>query len=226
MRIAVISDTHGRIDRLELALQEIEKHQPDEIWSLGDMVGYGMSPKETCQLLRQSCQLLISGNHDAAVAGNLDWFYQGVPDWLKKTLALARKELDKETLTWMKKLPANALRDNIQCYHGNAKDPVFGFYEDEKDYYWQLRSQESRLVLVGHTHRPLAVGLKDNDLVALDPGDKKTLDLTEAERWILNPGTTGLRQTEMAGVSDYDRRPGWMLLDTDQNQATWHRLPI
>ena len=55
MRVAVISDIHGNLHALEAVLAELEHEQPDELWCLGDLVGYGPQPNRCCELVRGAC---------------------------------------------------------------------------------------------------------------------------------------------------------------------------
>jgi len=50
MRVAVISDIHGNLHALEAVLADIDSQAPDEIWCLGDVVGYGPRPNECVAL--------------------------------------------------------------------------------------------------------------------------------------------------------------------------------
>jgi len=69
VRIAVISDVHANLYALEAVLGELERDPPDEIWCLGDTVGYGPRPNECCDLVRERCSLALVGNHDLVVLG-------------------------------------------------------------------------------------------------------------------------------------------------------------
>ena len=44
MRIALLSDVHGNRPAFEAVLADIDATAVDEIWCLGDLVGYGASP--------------------------------------------------------------------------------------------------------------------------------------------------------------------------------------
>ena len=44
MRVAVISDVHANSPALEAVLEDIDATGADEIWCLGDLVGYGPDP--------------------------------------------------------------------------------------------------------------------------------------------------------------------------------------
>ena len=52
MRVAVVSDIHGNLHALEAVLEAVDHDEPDELWCLGDVVGYGPRPNECCRLVR------------------------------------------------------------------------------------------------------------------------------------------------------------------------------
>ena len=72
MRVAVISDIHANLHALEAVLAALEAEPPDEVWCLGDLVGYGPRPNECCALVQARAAVCLSGNHDLAVIGTID----------------------------------------------------------------------------------------------------------------------------------------------------------
>ena len=62
-------------DRLR-QLQDLEQQGVETVVCLGDVIGYGASPREVIELVRTRFDICLQGNHDAAVAGQLDlrWF--------------------------------------------------------------------------------------------------------------------------------------------------------
>ena len=50
MRIGILSDIHSNLEALSETLAGVEKHRPDMLICLGDVVGYGASPNECCAL--------------------------------------------------------------------------------------------------------------------------------------------------------------------------------
>jgi predicted phosphodiesterase len=72
MRVAVISDIHSNLPALRATLEEIDQNPPEEIWCLGDVVGYGAQPDGCAALVRERCDVCLVGNHDLAVLGELD----------------------------------------------------------------------------------------------------------------------------------------------------------
>lgn len=52
MKLAVFSDVHGNLTALEAALADIEAHNPDVIWCLGDLAAFGPRPSACIQRIR------------------------------------------------------------------------------------------------------------------------------------------------------------------------------
>ncbi|MFM7694287.1 MAG: metallophosphoesterase family protein, partial [Actinomycetota bacterium] len=71
MRVLVISDIHGNLQALEAVL-EAEGDRYDELWCLGDTVGYGARPNECVDLVRQRATVALAGNHDLAVLNRVN----------------------------------------------------------------------------------------------------------------------------------------------------------
>jgi predicted phosphodiesterase len=71
MRVAVLSDIHANVHALEAVLADVAGEEPDEVWCLGDIVGYGPEPNGCCELVRGRAALSLAGNHDLAVLGTL-----------------------------------------------------------------------------------------------------------------------------------------------------------
>src|SRR5256885_179459 len=70
-RVAVISDVHGNRHALDAVLDAIASERPDELWCLGDLVGYGPRPNECCHAVAARADLCLAGNHDLVVLGSL-----------------------------------------------------------------------------------------------------------------------------------------------------------
>ena len=67
MRALILSDIHGNLEALTAALAAAEPY--DALWNLGDMVGYGGSPNEVINLMREKAQINVRGNHDRVCCG-------------------------------------------------------------------------------------------------------------------------------------------------------------
>ena len=67
MRLAVLSDIHANLAALEAVCDELGSF--DELWVLGDIVGYGPQPNEVIRALQELSARSVMGNHDGAAIG-------------------------------------------------------------------------------------------------------------------------------------------------------------
>jgi diadenosine tetraphosphatase ApaH/serine/threonine PP2A family protein phosphatase len=72
------------------------------------------------------------------------------------------------------------------------------------------------LVLIGHSHFPLAISLDGVRVLGGSAAAGHEADLAEG-RWLLNPGSVGQPR-------DGDPRAAWLLLDTDAARASFRRV--
>src|SRR5204862_4066535 len=71
MQVAILSDIHGNRHAFEAVLADAEASGADEMWCLGDLVGYGAEPDACVELAREHAAVCLAGNHDMAVTGEL-----------------------------------------------------------------------------------------------------------------------------------------------------------
>lgn len=67
MKIAVISDVHANLPAITAVLRDIEKHAPDDIYCLGDLVNFGGWDNEVIGIIRKHGITCIQGNHDEGI---------------------------------------------------------------------------------------------------------------------------------------------------------------
>src|SRR5919107_5221949 len=79
MRIAICSDIHGNRHAFEAVIAAAEQDGAEELWCLGDLVGYGAEPDACVALADAHCSICLAGNHDLAVVEvlSLDDFSRG-----------------------------------------------------------------------------------------------------------------------------------------------------
>jgi diadenosine tetraphosphatase ApaH/serine/threonine PP2A family protein phosphatase len=214
MRIAVLSDIHGNLHALEAVREQVERADVHEIWCLGDVVGYGADPNDCCATIRRTADVVLCGNHDLAVTGDLplDEFSRGAALAARWTQEVLREE----HVAWLRSLhPSGEARD-IGLYHASPRDPIWEYVLSSLLAELCLDAQSQRVCLVGHSHVALAFVRPEGEPAtgeARRGGD--TLDLYTGE-WILNPGSVGQPR-------DGDARAAWLLLDTDTWRAEWQR---
>jgi diadenosine tetraphosphatase ApaH/serine/threonine PP2A family protein phosphatase len=214
VRVAVLSDIHANLHALEAVLADVERESPDEVWCLGDVVGYGAAPNECCERIRARADLVLCGNHDLAVVGALD-----LAEFSGDAAAAARwtqAVLDEQHALWLRALEPLATRADIQMFHGSPRDPVWDYVLSEQVALISLLQTTAPLVLVGHSHVALAL-VTDGTAIegGLAPGGS-AVDLSGA-RWLCNPGSVGQPR-------DGDARAAWLLVDIDAHRAAFRRV--
>lgn len=211
MRAAVISDVHGNIAALEAVLAAIDERAPDELWCLGDLVGYGARPNECCTTVRRRSTTCLAGNHDLAVRGTIDLSeFAGDAGIAARW---TRDVLDPESLAFLNILEPSGTAHGVELFHGSAYDPVWEYVLSAEAAALTLALTESQVVLVGHSHVALHVSTAGTGGLAPD-GTHTELG---AARHLLNPGSVGQPR-------DGDPRAAWLELDLDAGTASFHRV--
>jgi diadenosine tetraphosphatase ApaH/serine/threonine PP2A family protein phosphatase len=215
LRVAVVSDIHGNLAALEAVLAAIDVEGTDELWCLGDLVGYGARPNECCAAIEARASFCLVGNHDLAVRGtiDLDEFSGDAGAAVRWT----RDVLAPDALAFLNRLSSEGKRNSVAMFHASARDPVWEYVLTEDSALASLRVTTEPVVLVGHSHVPLALVEAEGRLQGgLAPGGTE-VELAEG-RWLLNPGSVGQPR-------DGDPRAAWLLLDTDAGSASFRRRP-
>jgi predicted phosphodiesterase len=212
VRVAVLSDVHGNLHALEAVLAALTPESPDEVWCLGDLVGYGPRPNECCSLVRDRADVCLIGNHDLAVLGRLD-LEDFQPD-AAAAAAWTTSVLDPELRAYLETRATTGKREGVGLYHASPRDPVWEYVLSPAVASAALATAPEQLVLVGHSH--IALRFKPDGSLDLAPAGTE-LELIEG-RWLLNPGSVGQPR-------DGDPRAAWLLLDLGEGRASFRREP-
>lgn len=214
-RIALISDIHGNLPAFQAVLAAVKEEGADEIWCLGDLVGYGAQPNECVELAAESVQLCLIGNHDLVVIDRLD-----ISDFSPNAAVAAqwtKEQLADGPRAYLEKLQPEDRTQAIGLYHGSPRDPIWEYVLSSMAASECIDEMDNRVGAVGHSHVALAFWRKGGSATAGAPSEAGTqLDLS-SERWLINPGSVGQPR-------DGDPRASWALVDLGSWIATWHRV--
>jgi diadenosine tetraphosphatase ApaH/serine/threonine PP2A family protein phosphatase len=216
VRVAVISDVHANLYALEAVLAEIDRDPPDEIWCLGDTVGYGPRPNECCAIVAERCSLMLVGNHDLVALGSAGVGVEDFNPEAGEASVWTSEALTAESREFLSGLEPTAVREGFELFHGSPRDPVWEYILDEVGVTEALALTEAPAVLVGHSHIAIAVVLQGTTLEGGVAVANFEADLS-AGRWLLNPGSVGQPR-------DGDPRASWLRLDLDAAQARFERI--
>ena len=103
MRIGILSDIHANYEALSAVVEAFKSEEVDRYYCLGDTVGYGGFSNECADVVRGMVEATILGNHDAAVAGRMDYSYYY--EAARHALDLHAQLLSAENMAWLKDLP-------------------------------------------------------------------------------------------------------------------------
>jgi diadenosine tetraphosphatase ApaH/serine/threonine PP2A family protein phosphatase len=159
MRYAVFTDIHANLEALEAVLAKIDeiaaKEPIDQIWFLGDLVGYGPDPNECILKLRARTDIIIAGNHDWAAVGKID--LEEFSPAARISAEWTAEQLTGEHRAFLENLPERLEIGECTLVHGSPYGPLWEYLTREEQALAE-RSFEyftSRYCFVGHTHVPV-----------------------------------------------------------------------
>jgi diadenosine tetraphosphatase ApaH/serine/threonine PP2A family protein phosphatase len=212
MRIAVLSDIHSNLVALDAVLAHLGS--VDAIWQLGDVVGYGPDPDGVVARLAEVGAVGVRGNHDAAAVGGseIEWFN---PD-ARAAIEWTRSRISANTRSWLENLPERLVETDYTLVHGSPREPLWEYITSSPVARANLSFVTTRFALHGHTHLPIVWAEEDGRIVSIAPGDGSTFTLDG--RALLNPGSVGQPRDGIPESS-------CMVIDSDRDLVTWHRVP-
>ncbi len=147
--IAIVSDIHGNYTALKAVLNEIDALGIDDIYCLGDSVGYYSQVNEVLDELRSRDVKAVIGNHDwYLLADSFCDRSQTVND----TITYQKKIVSAENLAWLKALPVHREYQDLKMVHGGWTDPLDEYLrEPTKEYFSKVGG---KYFASGHTHLP------------------------------------------------------------------------
>jgi diadenosine tetraphosphatase ApaH/serine/threonine PP2A family protein phosphatase len=214
----VITDIHSNLQALEAVLQSTDRAGVEQIWCLGDIVGYGAAPDSCADLVRERCDLCLAGNHDLAVLGGLD--ISKFSETAAEAIEWTRANVADRTLEFLRELEPAALREGVALFHASPRDPVWEYVLSVEQADDCMDVQPERIALIGHSHVSLFFTRPDReergDTRGAQMSDGALLDLGHGT-WLVNPGSAGQPR-------DGDPRAAWLEFDTAALTARFHRV--
>ncbi len=209
MRVLVLSDIHAN----SIALEAVLAHAPsyDAAWCLGDLVGYGPSPNECVDRIRQLPDLVcLTGNHDHAAMGRIPLSRFNTE--ASSVVIWTSENLNEDTVAFLENLPSSTIMGDFTLAHGSPRQPVWEYVMDPRIANLNFEKFDTNYCLVGHSHFPLVFHQSEdgNPSNPLTVQGEKTIKLKP--RMMLNPGSVGQPR-------DMDPRASYAILDTEK--LTW-----
>ncbi|MBI2165852.1 MAG: metallophosphoesterase family protein [Chloroflexi bacterium] len=215
MRALIISDVHSNLEALQAVLEDARRKGGfDEVWCLGDLVGYGPDPGPCIDLLRSLPLIAVAGNHDLAAVGRL-----GLEEFNPVAAEANRwtaRRLRPEHAAFLASLPLRIERDDFILVHGSPRDPVWEYVGWWPDPAGNFQAYGTHYCLVGHSHTPFLCLATPTGCRFEAFQEKVSVSLAE-ERLILNPGSVGQPR-------DGDPRSSYAVLESQARRIELHRV--
>jgi predicted phosphodiesterase len=212
MRLAVVSDIHSNLAALDAVLDDLP--EVEQIWALGDIVGYGPQPNEVIARLRERDVRAVLGNHDGAAIGTVDtsWFNVDAATAVHWTATV----IDEPSRAWLASLPMRRTEGELTAVHGSPRDPIWEYVASPGVARANLAEFGTRWCLCGHTHLPVIYHANRDRMAVVEaiPGRPITLN---ASRAILNPGSVGQPR-------DGNPDASYLVFDTESRRAEYRRV--
>lgn len=215
MIILVISDIHANLVALEAVLADAG--QVDEVWSVGDIVGYGPKPRECLDRVRSLHPAVsVVGNHDHAAIGRIP-----LADFNPVARAASQwtaTQLDLEHVQYLENLPLKQSSGDVTIVHGSPRFPIWEYVYNARIAAKNFSSFDTKLCFLGHTHVPLEITENEalGDREARHPSASTALTF-DATRYIINPGSVGQPR-------DGDPRAAYAMYEPSASRITFRRV--
>src|SRR3954470_17665636 len=214
MRVAIASDIHGNKQAFQAVIAAAEADGAEELWCLGDLVGYGAEPDACVALADAHCTICLAGNHDLAVVEvlSLEDFSRGA--------ALAaywtREVITPRTREYLLSLKPQSQAEGIGLFHASPRDPVWEYVLSALAAELCFDATDFRISLIGHSHVALSFHRPEGEPASGTTRREGAEVDVSTGHWLINPGSAGQPR-------DGDPRAAWLMLDTSARTAVWRR---
>ncbi|MEL7625435.1 MAG: metallophosphoesterase family protein [Anaerolineaceae bacterium] len=213
MRTLILSDIHANLTAFEAVLKAAG--EVDQVWFLGDVVGYGPDPNECIALLRSQPNLqAMMGNHDAALMDfiSIERFNFEAAEAIRVQSGM----INQESRDFLELLRLKLEIEELTLAHGSPRNPIWEYILTAGIAKANFSNFSTQGCLVGHSHVPCIFVLDDNDEVKIllpDTGDRWKPD----GRFILNPGSVGQPR-------NFDPRAAFVIWDDEEGTFLFKRV--
>lgn len=217
MRLGIFSDVHANYEALSAVLEAYKSERVDVFYCLGDTVGYGGSPNECADIVRSLAKVTILGNHDAAVAGRMDYSYYY--EAARQALDTHARILTPENLRWLQGLPySERLNEHeVLLCHGSPvrlEEFEYIFAPEQARECLSIFDELGQLTLIGHSHLCKVFALSRRGVEELPETD---FTIEPGYKYIVSVGSVGQPR-------DYDNRASFTIYDTETKRFEFKRI--
>jgi len=216
MTIALFSDIHANLPALEAFFADVEQRCPDQIFCLGDLVGYNIWPNEVIRAIRERGIPTIAGNYDYGIGRASDdcgCAYKTDEEKANGAVSISftNQIVQAAERQYLRELPRHIRLEfemtdddplQLLLVHGSPRKINEYLFEDrdEKSLLRILEGANADVLCFGHTHKPYHRILNSGT------------DAAPHFRHAVNIGSVGKPK-------DGDPRGGYVLLHFNENTS-------
>jgi len=185
--IAILSDVHANLEALEAVLACAA--DADDVFCLGDVVGYGPNPNECIARLRARAGTTILGNHDVAAIDDfgLEYFAPSA----RESILWTQRVLAADHARWLAALGYEVRMPGFLLVHG-APSTYFAYVFDKDAAARAFAQTDAPMIFIGHTHVAETYALApDGSIEHRHFQHDGELVLDPARRYLINVGSVG-----------------------------------
>lgn len=217
MRVVIVSDIHSNFVALEAVLAAAGSY--DELWNIGDTIGYGPRPNECMAAMRARASVMIAGNHDLACLGLVD-LSDFNPEARAANIWNGDQLLPVHRAALEALPPMLNVSERFLVAHGSPRDAVWEYLLTRAQAQENFNRFDQQVCFVGHSHVPLVFLRQAGERAEGPrlPDDGDTVLLRPDTRYLINPGSVGQPRNQ-------DPRAAFAVLDTLADSVTFRRVP-
>ncbi len=215
MKALIVSDVHSNLEAFQTVIDDaIVRGGFDEIWSLGDLVGYGPDPSACVDLLSSYEHSAVAGNHDLAAVGRIS--VERFNPYAAAANRWTAMQLTQEHAKYLNRLPLKLEIEEFTLVHGSPRDPIWEYLITVESAIACFTHIDTYWCLVGHSHMPFLCIPRPDGAAFMAFPDDRAVQLDE-EAMIVNPGSVGQPR-------DGDARASYVIYDNAAQMITHRRV--
>lgn len=222
MNLLILADIHSNLPALESVFNFInhENIKIDQIFILGDIIGYGPFPNECLEYIQKLPNTkIIAGNHEWAVLNKVD--VNLFNPMAKAAVLFTRAKLTKKNLEFINQFEATIKLkiDNLQylLVHGSPRDNMYEYVLNNYIARKSFEFTDENIILFGHTHICVCYKEKNNEIETEFIKNNKKIKLLPDYRYLINPGSVGQPR---------DKNPlsAFGIINTVENEFSFYKI--
>ncbi len=164
-QITIFGDIHGNLPALEAVFADMTRRGVENLYCLGDLVGYGVWPNEIVAAIRERGIPTIMGNYDQGVGQDSDdcgcaYRTPEAKALGERSIAWSNAHTTAENKAFLRQLPEHIALHlgelRVLLVHGSPRRVNEYLYEDRPEASLErlMDAAEADVLVCGHTHLP------------------------------------------------------------------------